>query len=109
MFAFLKEIYQNRVLTLTQLEEEVIHYNKRVSKSEKLNVVNLSEGGYVSIQKYLALNNKLKTTKDELQYKDQTCMEMHMRISILEQRLKAYELMMSFNPEEYKKYSKSHV
>lgn len=95
MFNFLEAIYQDQSLTLDELKKAVEVFNQAHNREEKIRAVDLKEGAYVSKRKYMAKCRKLNEVKEELELKDKKCMEMRMRILILEQRLHAYELMMT--------------
>lgn len=97
MFEFLRKLYHDEAFTLEQLEDAVLHYNAQATGNDRIRIVDLSEGAYVSRQKYMAKCRKMHDVHDDLKRKDKKCMEMRMRIIILEQRLKAYELMMTCN------------
>lgn len=100
MFEFLEKLYEDKALTLPQLEQCITSYNAHVCKHEKIKVVNLSTGDYVSIRKYMALCRKYDTLRFEVLQKDKHYMEMRMRTAILEQRLKAYEYMMTLQKSD---------
>lgn len=91
MFEFLHDIYQDKSLTLSQLQEAVLIHNAKVSNKDKIRAADLSKGEYINLHKYLNKIRKLNTMEEELRQKKIKCMEMRIRILILEQRLKAYE------------------
>lgn len=93
MFEFLHDVYLEDALTLSQLEKKVEKHNAHVAQTNKIKAVDLSSGGFVSLKKYLTKSQKLQKQQEELRSKERKCMEMRMRILLLEQRLKAYEYM----------------
>lgn len=100
MFEFLHEMYADKALTLQQLEQGVTDFNSCIASEKKIKAVNLSEGKYVSLNKYLAKSQKYKMAREEVRLKERKCMEMRMRILLLEQRLHAYEYMFTDMQEQ---------
>lgn len=95
MFEFLNDIYQDKSLTLPQLQEAIMIHNAKVNNKDKIRAADLSKGEYVNLHKYLNKCRKLTISEEELRQRKTKCMEMRMRILILEQRLKAYECLLS--------------
>jgi len=71
MIEFLKELFGGQALTFEQLAQAINTYNQE-NKDKALNIVNLADGKYISVDKYNAKVKELDTANGQIATLNQT-------------------------------------